>query len=126
MQHVFAEDLLAGAPTFAEYRVPLTMHKENREKLLVRLRAIPAAAHSFALFQGGQTMEQYDTDHELVFRQESNFQYLFGVQDADCLAGIDIATGKTFFFPPKRDASWAVWCGELYVVLRRTPHPSPS
>ena len=113
--------LLHGAPTFPEYVVPMSMHHENRQKLIARLRAIPAAAKSFAIFQGGQTLEQYDTDHELVFRQESNFQYLFGIPEPDSLAGIDIATGKAYFFAPRRDPSWAVWCGQMYAISFAVP-----
>lgn len=122
MAHLFAEDIFAGAPSFPQYQVPIGMHVENREKLIHRLRAIHAAATGFVLVQGGQTVEQYDTDHELVFRQESNFQYLFGIPEPDSLGGIDIATGKAFFFAPKRDPAWAVWCGEMYEPASAYPY----
>ena len=108
------EDLLADAPVFREYNVPMSMHKDNRHRLVERLQQNSALAKSFALLQGGQTLEQYDTDHEVLFRQESNFQYLFGIPETDSLGGIDVATGKSYFFAPKRDPSWAVWCGEMY------------
>lgn len=110
------EDLLIDAPVFPEYQVPMSMHKDNRQRLIDRLRANAQTAKSFALLQSGQTLEEYDTDKETVFRQESNFQYLFGIPEADSLGGIDVATGKSYFFAPKRDPSWAVWCGEMYGV----------
>lgn len=34
------------------------------------------------------------TDHEPLFRQESNFQWMFGVKEPDCYGAVDIETGR--------------------------------
>jgi Xaa-Pro dipeptidase len=63
-------------------KVPMTMHAENREKLVA---AMKSAGHErgIVLLQGGCQESRYDTDTELVFRQESYFNWLFGVKGPD-------------------------------------------
>ena len=70
-------------PTFhlglGTFRVPMAMHAANRAKLA---ELMGADARGVALLMGGEQTTRYDTDHEPVFRQESYFQYLFGVSEA--------------------------------------------
>jgi Xaa-Pro dipeptidase len=56
---------------------------------------------------------RHETDHERVFRQESNFSYLFGVKEPDCMAIIEIDTGKTTLLVPKLPEEYAVWMGKI-------------
>jgi len=73
----------------------MAMHAENRAKVLAYLREhydIPANTH--ILMQGGPTPTFFDTDHEPLFRQESNFHYLFGVKEPDFFGTIDVETGR--------------------------------
>ena len=67
--------------------------------------------------QGGTAFHVYDTDMEAIFRQESYFHYLFGVEEEDYFGAIDIATGKTTLFMPRLPSSYAVWMGAIQVRL---------
>ena len=69
------------------FRVAERMHEEARAKLVAALKAACAQAGGPAtgvvLLRGGTSTERYDTDHEELFRQESYFAYLFGVEEPD-------------------------------------------
>lgn len=55
-------------------------HGATRENVLVRMRAaLPEDKQGVLLVQGGSTLPVYDTDGEILFRQEAFFHYLFGV-----------------------------------------------
>lgn len=101
-------------PTVGEYPVDYTMHAENRAKVVARLReADGVAPRGLLLFRGGLAANRDETDHEPVFRQESTFHYLFGVREPDCLATIDLATGKSTLFIPRLPAVYATWMGSI-------------
>lgn len=59
----------------------------------------------------GGEMTLYDTDAELLFRQESFFYYLFGVNEPGLFGAIDITSGKSMLFIPRHGADYEVWCG---------------
>lgn len=63
--------------------------------------------------KGAETMYRYETDFEFPFRQESNFWYLTGVNEADYHALLDIKSGEYHLFAPKRDSQYAVWHGRI-------------
>ena len=63
------------------------MHEANRVKLA---EMMPKGSRGVALLQGGDQQTRYDTDHEPVFRQESYFQYLFGVSEAGCFGAVSL------------------------------------
>lgn len=56
-------------------------------------------------------MYRYDTDYEFPFRQESNFWYLTGVNEAECSLVLDLKKEEYHLFVPERDAQYAVWHG---------------
>lgn len=58
-------------------------------------------------------MYRYGTDYEFPFRQESNFWYLTGVNEAGYHAVLDIKSGEYYLFTPKRDAQFGVWHGRI-------------
>jgi len=96
------------------YEVDLAMYKENREKLVQKLRERDDVAQgSIALFQGGPAPTRYDSDHEPVFRQESNFSYLFGVKEPDVYGVLEIDSGRSTLFFPKLPESYAIVMGEI-------------
>ena len=78
-------------PTFhlglGTFRVPMALHEANRVKLA---EMMPEGSQGVALLQGGDQETRYDTDHEPVFRQESYFQYLFGVSEAGCFGAVSL------------------------------------
>ena len=65
----------------------MALHEANRVKLV---EMMPEGSRGVALLQGGDQQTRYDTDHEPVFRQESYFQYLFGVSEAGCFGVVSL------------------------------------
>mmetsp|Transcript_19431 Transcript_19431/g.74606 ORF Transcript_19431/g.74606 Transcript_19431/m.74606 type:complete len:512 (+) Transcript_19431:25-1560(+) len=91
--------------------IPMRMHRENREKLLSRFKDVPE--NSVILLQGGKQKTRHATDHEPIFRQESYFQYLFGVMEPDCYGAIHVGSKKSILFIPRLPPAYAVWMGEI-------------
>jgi len=92
------------------------MYADNRQKLALFMReACDAAgcAYGVVLMRAGLSGNRNDTDHELLFRQESYFSYLFGVDEPDWWGVIDVATGNCTMFIPKLPAEYAIWMGEI-------------
>jgi hypothetical protein len=51
--------------------------------------------------------ELYDTDLEIaVFRQEAFFRYLFGVNEPDCIAVLDLTTKEAILFKDDYPEEW--------------------
>ncbi|KAL6043532.1 Peptidase D [Balamuthia mandrillaris] len=102
-----------GLDTWA---VPMSMHKENRERLRQRFldseEGVPA--RSFVLLEGGKQTTRHDTDHEDLFRQESFFQYLFGCSESELYGAIDLTTGHSYLFMPRLPEEYAVWMGKIH------------
>ena len=65
------------------------------------------------LLRGGVSRTRDDTDHEELFRQESYFNYLFGVAEPDWWGMIELGSGRATLFMPRLDAAYAVWMGEI-------------
>lgn len=98
-------------------KIPRTLHKINRTRLVERLRSdnnIPE--RSIIVLQGGKTLNNYDTDTEPVFRQESYFHWTFGVGEPDYYGAIDLTTGRSYLFAPKLPDSYSIWMGKLYTL----------
>ncbi|AQK70467.1 Metallopeptidase M24 family protein [Zea mays] len=110
---------MAASPTssLAPPVVPMELHAGNRDRLVAALRGhISASArplHGLVLLQGGEEKTRYCTDHLELFRQESYFAYLFGVQEPGFYGAIDIASGQSILFAPRLPADYAVWMGEI-------------
>lgn len=84
------------------------MHHLHREKLL---SLFDDNQNGVVFIQGADTMYRYGTDYEFPFRQESNFWYLSGVNEAGCSLILDLKTEEYHLFVPKRDTQYAVWHG---------------
>ena len=82
----------------ATYRVPMALHALNRARLCERL----GLESGIVLLEGGKQTTRYDTDHEPVFRQESYFQYLFGVAESDCFGAVRARDGRCALFARPR------------------------
>jgi len=94
------------------------MHRSHRQQLVESLKASAASDGASAdlngavvLLEGGKELPVYDTDTVWDFRQESNFQWLFGVREPDCYAAIDIATGGSLLFVPRFPEEYEAWMG---------------
>ncbi|KDO33890.1 hypothetical protein SPRG_01770 [Saprolegnia parasitica CBS 223.65] len=96
---------------YETYEIDYTMHRDHREKLAARMRAL-ASPQSAIMLHGGTQIGEYDTDTDIPFKQESMFQYLFGVKEPDCAGAIDLTTNESILFVPRLSAEWALWCGD--------------
>ena len=91
----------------------MSVHASSRQKLIGLLKN-RGHGSGIVLLQGGDEQNQYDSDTELVFRQDSWFNYLFGVKEPGMFAAIDIGSGKTSLFIPRLDDEYEVWCGKIH------------
>ncbi len=94
--------------------VPMSMHAEARRRLVERLRRRGLGERSVALLRGGAQQTKYDTDRELLFQQESFFQYLFGVKEPGFFGALEVGTGRATLFMPRLPEAWAVWMGRIH------------
>ena len=80
---------------------------ENRNRLL---SVVPGSfqQNGFLFFVGNKVLATGDGDTELLFRQNSNFLYLTGVELPDCFFAIDENLRTTFFV----GALDSVWVGQ--------------
>lgn len=83
------------------------MHHLHRKKLF----SLFDEENAIVYMKGAELMYRYDTDYEFAFRQESNFWYLTGVDEADFHLILDLNTQEYHLFVPNRDAQYAVWHG---------------
>ncbi|MFY0684830.1 MAG: aminopeptidase P family protein [Balneola sp.] len=100
------------------------MHSQHREKLF---SLFDDNQNGVVFIQGADIMYRYDTDYEFPFRQESNFWYLTGVNEAECSLLLDLKTEEYHLFVPERDAQYAVWHGyvktkEQYIEEYKPDH----
>lgn len=96
-------------------RVPFTMHGQHRQKLAVKLREQLGEAGSagcVVFLEGGRETPLYDTDTHWDFKQESNFQWLFGVREPDCVGAVDISSGRALLLVPRLPQMYEAWMGE--------------
>eukprot|EP00743_Colponemidia_sp_Colp-15_P001221 GILK01001341.1.p1 GENE.GILK01001341.1~~GILK01001341.1.p1 ORF type:complete len:481 (-),score=77.27 GILK01001341.1:273-1715(-) len=96
------------------FPVPVSLHAENRARLAARFQTPDVPQPSVILLKGGAATTRYDTDRDILFRQESHFHWTFGVAEADCLGAIEVGTGKSVLFLPRLPASYAVWLGVIH------------
>lgn len=95
------------------FRVTQGLHQANREKAMRHVRQISGNEKGVCLLKGGRDTCRHNTDHEDLFRQESFFHYLFGVEEPDCCGIIDVETCRTTLFVPKLPEHFAVWMGTI-------------
>jgi Xaa-Pro dipeptidase len=63
--------------------------------------------------EGGKEEYRHETDTEKVFRQESSFQYLFGVKEPGFYGVVEVATARCTLYTPRLPAEYAVWMGPI-------------
>ncbi|XP_063982498.1 xaa-Pro dipeptidase isoform X5 [Diachasmimorpha longicaudata] len=95
-------------------RVPMSLFRGNRDRLIESLRKTPQVPeNAFVVLQGGDEVPFNDTDINYEFRQESFFQWCFGVEEPGCYGALDITSGKSILFFPRLPAEYEIWCGKL-------------
>ncbi|TMW49509.1 hypothetical protein DOY81_005399 [Sarcophaga bullata] len=99
------------------HAVPMALFRKNREKVLGALRESSAVEKgSFVLLEGGKEVSFNDTDINLPFRQESYFQYLFGVKEPQCFGALNVDSGESVLFVPRHPEEYATWMGRLLSI----------
>jgi len=93
------------------FEVPMLLHKQNRDKLVSKMHE-QGHVVGIVLLQGGVQECRYDTDTELIFRQESYFNYLFGVKEPGFYGAIDLESGQATLFAPRLDQAYEIFCGK--------------
>lgn len=93
----------------------MELHALNRKRLVDKLREVESlnGRTAIVLLQGGPSATRYCSDHEPLFRQESYFHWMFGVQEPDFFGAVNLASGKSYLFAPRLPESYAVWMGRL-------------
>ncbi|KAK6147762.1 hypothetical protein DH2020_018674 [Rehmannia glutinosa] len=108
---------MASPSSLSPPEIPMELHAVNRKKLLDSFREHLSRSSrplsGFVFLQGGEEQTRHCTDHIELFRQESYFAYLFGVQEPGFYGAIDIASGESLLFAPRLPADYAVWLGEI-------------
>ncbi|KAI4488666.1 hypothetical protein M0802_011374 [Mischocyttarus mexicanus] len=99
-------------------KVPMSLFRENRERLIARLKRNTdlTAAKAFVVLQGGIEIPFNDTDTNWPFRQESFFQWSFGVEEPGCYGALDLSLEKSILFVPRLPAEYAIWEGKLHTL----------
>jgi Xaa-Pro dipeptidase len=85
----------------------------KRAAIALRAEARARSQKHAMVFQGAPTQYRFDTDHEPLFRQESYFYYLFGINEPDCYGLIDPNTGRSVLLVPNHGLEYEVWCGRV-------------
>lgn len=96
-------------------QVPMEVHASSRAKVVQLLSGAPYnVSRGVLLVRGGEEQGVYDTDGEPLFRQDSWFNYLFGVKEAGVFGAIDLSTGQATLFIPQLPQEYRIWCGEIH------------
>merc|ERR1719399_1969745 len=90
------------------HQVPMQMHARHRQRLS---NALGDASNVACFFEGGSEQSKYDTDTNWDFRQESNFQWLFGVKEPGCFGAV--VAGKGYLFVPRLEKIYETWFGPI-------------
>ncbi|XP_070503965.1 xaa-Pro dipeptidase [Chironomus tepperi] len=100
-------------------QISMKMFRNNRNRVVQALKdtkKIKNEESTFVILQGGtdDAFGFYDTDtNQTAFRQESYFQYLFGVSEPDFFGAIRVSDGHTILFAPRLDKEYEVWMGPI-------------
>lgn len=91
------------------YRVPLTLFSDNRNKLR---RELASESDTYiVVLNGGPSPTRFDTDHEPIFRQESYFWWLTGVKEPDC--ALILTSEETILLIPELPPDYATVMGYI-------------
>jgi len=82
-----------------------SVFEENRSRLCQHFKK-----GDFCLFVGGKQLMR-NADTELLFRQDSNFLYVCGVENPDCQFLLDVGTKESTLIIPDVDDAYPVWHG---------------
>lgn len=89
------------------YPIPNEMFAEQRQRLAKNLKE-----GTCALIQGASEVSINYSDIHYIFRQDSYFYYLFGLEIPDCYGAV-FPDGSGIVFIPRLPSSYETWMGPL-------------
>lgn len=96
------------------HKVPMALHRLNRERVCQELKAKGVQEGAVVVLQGGDSFPRYCSDVDVApFRQESYFQWLFGVSEPAFYGCLDVHSGRAALFIPKLPDAYRIWMGEI-------------
>ena len=93
-------------------RIPNSVHANSRQKVMAEM-AKKGLCSGICLLKGGEDKNQYETDMELLFRQDSWFNYLFGVKEPQFYGALTLSTKSCTLFIPRLNSEYEIWCGKI-------------
>lgn len=111
-QYMKKTEKVSSISDYRLYEIDYRMHQEHRQRLMQKMAKANCAESSAIVLDGGDEINKYDTDTTHAFRQESFFQYLFGVREPGCRAFIDLKRNETVLLVPRHSSEWELWCGK--------------
>ncbi|XP_077278308.1 dipeptidase C isoform X2 [Temnothorax americanus] len=101
-------------------KVSMSLFHKNRQRLVRRLQTKTGRVYPlpdfYVILQGGVEVPFNDTDINWPFRQESYFQWAFGVEEPGCYGAIELAKGTSLLFVPRLSPEYAIWQGKLHTL----------
>ncbi|KAK2155994.1 hypothetical protein LSH36_224g03011 [Paralvinella palmiformis] len=96
-------------------KVPMALFKDNRRRLIERLKLSPKFTNrAMILLQGGDSHQRYCTDVDIApFRQESYFHWTFGVIEPGCYGAINVDTGRSTLYIERMPDEYVIWLGKI-------------
>lgn len=95
------------------FAVPNSMHKISCDKLCDYFETNLSIHEGVVLLEGGEQEYFNDTDGEPIFKQNSWFNYLFGVKEPGFYGAIDISNKKRTLMIPRLPTEYQLWCGKI-------------
>eukprot|EP01080_Neovahlkampfia_damariscottae_P001529 gene1529-12655_t len=86
----------------------------QREGLYKKFQDVKSTSAIF--LQGGKSETRYNTDVDIIFRQESNFWYITGNPDPNSFCLLNPSTKKCILFVEELSEEHALWCGESTTI----------
>ncbi|KAJ3199077.1 hypothetical protein HDU82_000738 [Entophlyctis luteolus] len=86
------------------------LHCACRRKVADAMHAVGVVS-GLIFLEGGRSEFRHDTDHEHLFRQESYFHYLFGINEPGLYGILDLRNDSATVFVPRSSVDDAVWSG---------------
>ncbi|XP_004527355.1 xaa-Pro dipeptidase [Ceratitis capitata] len=97
--------------------VLMSLFQKNRQKVCAALKEHKSVKDkSYVLLAGGDDVSFNDTDVSYLFRQESYFQYMFGVKEPGCYGVLNVDAGQSTLFVPRLPEEYSTWMGKLYTL----------
>ncbi|KAL0232273.1 hypothetical protein PCE1_002615 [Barthelona sp. PCE] len=63
------------------------------------------------ILEAGKQIDLYESDYEMIFKQENNFLYFTGCHEPGYVAVLDFDNKKYYLCPPRQSPALEMWCG---------------